>query len=38
MGAEETNQIGSETHSFSFTQMIDLSVGIIPDAPHEPLV
>ena len=23
-------------HGFSFTQMIDLSVGIIPDAPYEP--
>ncbi len=25
-----------KTQSFSFTEMIDLSVGIIPDAPHEP--
>ncbi len=35
MGAEP-DQTSSETHSFSFTRMIDLSVGIIPDAPHEP--
>jgi len=36
MGAEETKGTSSNMHSFSFTQMIDLSVGIIPDAPHEP--
>ena len=37
MGAEETDQNSSETNSFSFfTRMIDLSVGIIPDGPHEP--
>ena len=36
MGAEETKGASSETHGFSFTRMIDLSVGIIPDAPHEP--
>ena len=37
MGAEPEGT-SSKMHSFSFTQMIDLSVGIIPDAPHEPLV
>lgn len=26
----------TQTRNISFTQMIDLSVGIIPDAPHEP--
>jgi kynurenine formamidase len=36
MGAEETKGTSSETHSFSFARIIDLSVGIIPDAPHEP--
>jgi kynurenine formamidase len=36
MSAEETKGTSSEMHSFSFTRMIDLSVGIIPDAPHEP--
>jgi hypothetical protein len=36
MGAEKTKWASSETHGFSFTRMIDLSVGIIPDAPHEP--
>lgn len=36
MGAEETEGTSSETHCFSFTRMIDLSVGIIPDAPYEP--
>ena len=36
MGEEETKGTSSETHGFSFTRMIDLSVGIIPDAPHEP--
>ena len=36
MGAEETKGASSETHGFSFTRMIDLGVGIIPDAPHEP--
>ena len=36
MGAEETKGASSETHGFSFARMIGLSVGIIPDAPHEP--
>ena len=36
MGAEETDQNSSETNSFSLTRMIDLSVAIVPDAPHEP--
>lgn len=36
MGVEEAEGTGSEMHGFSFAQMIDLSVGIIPDAPHEP--
>jgi kynurenine formamidase len=31
-----TSQTNPETHSFSFTEMIDLSVSIVPDAPHEP--
>jgi hypothetical protein len=36
MGAEETKGVSSETPGFSFTRMIDLGVGIIPNAPHEP--
>jgi hypothetical protein len=36
MAAQETNQTGTEPRGFSFTRLIDLSVGIIPDAPHEP--
>ena len=36
MGAEEITGTSFEMHSFSFVRMIDLSVGIIPDAPHEP--
>jgi len=36
MGAEETKGASSETHGFSFARMIGPSVGIIPDAPHEP--
>jgi kynurenine formamidase len=36
MGAEEIEGTIFETRSFSFSQIIDLSVGIIPDAPHEP--
>ena len=31
-----TSQTNPEAHSFSFTEMIDLSVSIVPDAPHEP--
>ena len=36
MSAEETRGTDPKTHGFSFTQMIDLSVGITPHAPHEP--
>ena len=36
MSAQETDQNGSGPRGFSFTRLIDLSVGIIPDAPHEP--
>ena len=36
MATQETSQTGSEPRGFTFTRLIDLSVGIIPDAPHEP--